>query len=68
MVILTFQMGEVCFLPNQFIPSSKETCILSLCKFHQNRLRTFWFNRGQDLNTHRHTHIQTDRHNDADEN
>ena len=41
-------------------------------KFHQNRWRTFWDNRGKhsntDTQTHTQTHRHTDRHIHADEN
>ena len=69
MAIWTFLMGEVCVLPDRFISSSKGTCILSFYIILPNFIKI-----GQelfeiiDIKTHRHTHRQTDRHNDADEN
>ena len=37
--ILTFQIGEVCLLPNWFIPSSKETCLFLLNIILQNFIK-----------------------------
>ena len=56
-------MGEVCVLPDWFIPSSKGTCLLSLyimLASHRSRSRTFWDNRYKESRTRRHRHRQTD--------
>ena len=62
---MKFSTFTVCVLPNQFIPSSKRTCILSwytlLPSFIKISHELFEIN---CINTHRLTH----RHNDADEN
>ena len=62
-------MGEVCVLPDQFTPSSKGTCILSLYIILPSFIKI-----GQelfeiiDIKTDRQTHRLTDRNIHADEN
>ena len=69
MVISKFQMGEVCTLPQGFIPSSKGIYSLSLYIILPNLIKI-----GQelfeiiDINTYTQTDRHTDRHIHADEN